>query len=57
MDTITRRELLRRMFRVAAVGPIVLGTRAAQEDLLLRLWLLFGNSAVGRLLRDLYRWW
>ncbi len=58
MDTITRRELLRRIARAAIVGPIVLGTREQQADLLFRLAGLFGEgSRIGRWLMELgWRW-
>ena len=56
MDTLTRRELLRRVIRAAVAGPIILATREQQADLLLRLAALLGkNSAIGRWLSEL--WW
>ena len=59
MDTITRREFLRRIVRVSTIGPVILGTRAAQEGLLYRLSQAFGggDTAIGRWLRELFFWW
>ena len=56
MDTLTRRELLRRVIRAAVAGRIILGTREQQADLLRQLAALLGrNSAIGRWLSEL--WW
>ena len=58
MDTITRRELLRRAARAAIVGPLLLASREQQASLLLRLAGLFGRSSpVGRLLERLWIRW
>jgi hypothetical protein len=59
VDTITRREFLSRLMRATAAAPVILGTRAAQEGLILRLARLFGgrDTAIGRWLRELYFWW
>ena len=32
-------------------------TRAAQEDILFRLWRLFGDSALGHWFGELWTWW
>jgi len=56
VDTLTRRELLGRVIRAAVAGPIILGTREQQADLLRQLAALLGrNSAIGRWLSEL--WW
>ena len=58
MDTITRRELLRRVARAAVVGPLMLATRDQQADLLYRFAKLSGDgSAIGRWLRELWLRW
>lgn len=58
MDTITRRELFRRLGRAAIVGPILLATREPQADMIYRISRLFGNgSVIGRWLRQIsWRW-
>jgi hypothetical protein len=56
VDTITRREFLRRIVRAAVAGPVVLSTREQQADLLRRLATLLGKeSTIGRWLSEL--WW
>ncbi len=58
MDTLSRRELLRRIARAAVVGPLVLATREQQADLLYRLAKMFGDgSAIGRWLKELWLRW
>lgn len=58
MDTITRRELLRRAARAAVVGPLMLATREQQADLLYRLARLFAEgSAIRRWLTKLSWLW
>ena len=58
MDTLSRRELLRRIARVAVAGPVIMATSEAQAGLVYRLWRLFGrDSAIGRWLFDLYMRW
>jgi hypothetical protein len=56
VDTITRREFLRRVVRTAVTAPVVLGTRQQQTELLRRLAALLGeDSMIGRWLSEL--WW
>jgi hypothetical protein len=56
VDTITRREFLRRIVRAVVAGPVVLGTREQQADLLRQLATLLGKeSTIGRWLSEL--WW
>ena len=58
MDTVTRREFLRRIVRAAVVGPIALGTREQQAGLLFRLAQLLGDrSGIGRWLMELWLRW
>ncbi|MBI2983969.1 MAG: hypothetical protein HYY42_07335 [Chloroflexi bacterium] len=59
VETFTRRELFRRLGRVALATPIMLATRDQQGELVYRLSVLFGgkSSIVGRWLRDLSRRW
>lgn len=59
MDTITRRELLRRAGRAAIVGPLVLATREQQADLIYRLAkLCAAGSPIRRWLMWLWGgWW
>lgn len=57
MDTITRREFLTRVLRITVAGPAILGTRAAQENVLFRLWRVFGDSALGHWFGELWTWW
>lgn len=59
MDTITRRELLRRAGRAAIVGPLMLATREQQADLVYRLAKLCAEgSPIRRWLLQLLRgWW
>lgn len=58
MDTVTRRELLRRVARAAIVGPVILATREEQSFLLYRLAKLFGqDSAIGRWFWGLWARW
>lgn len=56
MDTITRREFLRRVIRATVAAPVILGTREQQADLLRRLAALLGkDSGIGRWLSEV--WW
>ncbi len=58
MDTLTRRELFRRIGRAAIAGPIVLATREQQAGLIYRLARLFARgSALRAWLSDLAWWW
>jgi len=58
VDTITRRELLRRVGRAALVGPLLLATRDEQSFFLYRLARLFGkDSAIGQFAWKLWTWW
>ena len=58
MDTLTRRELLRRVMRAALVGPVILRTGEQQADVLFRLSRLFGDgSLIGRWLKELWLRW
>lgn len=58
MDTLTRRELFRRVGRAAVIGPVLLAARDQQAGLILTLSRLFGpQSLIGRWLRDLYWGW
>lgn len=57
MDTLTRRELFRRIGRAAIVGPILLATREPQADLIYRIGRALGHSSIGRWLRELSWWW
>ena len=59
MDTLTRRELFRRLGRAAIAGPILLATREQQGDLVFRLAEAFGGkgSILGRWLRSVWLWW
>ncbi|MGH2492634.1 MAG: hypothetical protein ACRDF9_14140 [Candidatus Limnocylindria bacterium] len=56
MDTMTRREFLRRVVRAAVAGPVIPGTREQQADILRQLATLLGkDSTIGRRLSEL--WW
>jgi len=58
VDTLSRRELFRRIARVAVAGPVIMATSAVQPELVYRLSRLFGqDSAIGRWLLDLYMRW
>lgn len=58
MDTITRRELFRRIGRAAVIGPVILATRDEQSFLLYRLARIFGDkSAIGRWFWELWIRW
>jgi hypothetical protein len=58
VDTLTRRELLRRVVRAAVLGPVILRTGDQQTDLLFRLSRLFGDgSLIGRWLKELWLRW
>lgn len=57
MDTITRRELFRRVGRAAVVGPLMLATRDQQVSVLFALARLFKRSAIGRMLWALWEIW
>jgi hypothetical protein len=58
VDTLSRRELIRRIARVAVVAPVIMATSEAQAGLVYRLSRLFGqDSAIGRWLLDLYLRW
>jgi hypothetical protein len=58
VETLSRRELFRRIGRAAIVGPVVLMTREPQADLLYRIAGRFGwRSLIGRWLSGLADWW
>ena len=58
MDSLTRRELLRRVIRAAVAAPVILGTGGQQADLLRRLAIFFGrDSAIGRWLMEMFWRW
>lgn len=58
MDTLTRRELFRRIARAAIAGPIVLATREQQAGAILRLSRMLGSSSlIGQWLKGLWLWW
>jgi hypothetical protein len=58
VETLSRRELLRRIARVAVAGPVIMATSEAQAGLVYRLSRLLGrDSAIGRWLLDLYLRW
>jgi hypothetical protein len=57
VETLSRRELLRRIARIAVAGPVIIATSEAQAGLVYKLARLFGDSAIGRWLLDLYLRW
>jgi hypothetical protein len=58
VETLSRRELFRRIARVAVAGPVILATSESQAGFVYRLAQLFGrDSALGRWLLDLYIGW
>ena len=57
METLTRRELLRRLGRAAIAAPVILATKEQQADVLYNLSRVFGSTPIGTWLRDLWLWW
>jgi hypothetical protein len=58
VDTLSRRELLRRLARAAVVGPVMIATHETQSELLYKLAGWFGHgSAIGKWLTELWIRW
>jgi hypothetical protein len=56
VDTLSRRELFRRIGRAAIAAPVLLATQEQQASLVYRLAQLFGgkDTVIGRWLRELW---